>query len=53
MGNTMTVTAFCKLLMNRGTVGFSMAILAGRQLMTMGRMALGAGQGRMFCLVLL
>ena len=48
----MTVTALCKLLMNYVTVWLSMAILTGRQL-TMGRMTLGASQGRMFCLVLL
>lgn len=52
MGYTMTVTAMCKLFMNYGIVGLSMAILTGRQL-AMGRMTLGAGQGRMFRLVLL
>ena len=50
MGNTMTVAAFCKLLMDNRTVGLSMTILASGQL-PMDRMAFGTGQGRMFCLV--
>ena len=48
MGNTMTVTAFCILFMNCNTVWFSMAILAFRKL-TMCRMTLCAGEGRVFC----
>ena len=52
MGNTMTVTALCKLFMDGGTVRLAMAILACRQL-AVRRMTLGAGQGRMFCLVVL
>lgn len=52
MGNAMTVTAFCKLLMNYFTVRLPMTIMTGRQL-AMGRVTLGAGQGRMFCLMLL
>ena len=52
MGNTMTVAAFCKLFMDGCTVRFSMAILTCRQL-AVGRMALGAGQGGMLCLMIL
>ena len=52
MGNTMTVTALSKLFMYGCTVRLAMAIQAYRQL-AVGRMTLGAGQGRMFCLVIL
>ena len=50
MGNTMTISAFCKLFMNYSTVRLSMAILTGGQL-AMGRMTLGAGQGRVLSLM--
>ena len=50
MGNTMTVSAFCKLFMNYIAMRLSMAVLTGRQ-MSMSRMTLGAGQGRVLCLM--
>ena len=52
MGNTMTITAFCKLIMNCRAVWLSVAFLASRQL-AMAGMAFGACQGRMLCLTYL
>ncbi len=49
MGNTMTVNALGKFFMNRGTVGFSMAIHADRQMPVL-RMTLGTGKCRVLCL---
>ena len=46
MGDTVTITAFCKLFMDNGAMRFAMAILALGDL-TVLRMAFGAGKGRM------
>jgi len=52
MGNTVTVTAFCKLFMNDITVRLAVATLAFRQLTMLG-MTLGTGQSRVLCLMIL
>jgi hypothetical protein len=52
MGNPMTFAAYAIFLMDRGTMRFTMAFLAGRKL-PMGRMTLRTGQLRMFCLMIL
>ena len=52
MGNPMTFAAYAIFLVDRGTMRFTMTFLAGRQL-SMGRMTLGTGQLRMFCLMIL